>query len=113
MAVELNRDNYENEVLASKEPVLVDFWGPQCQPCLAMMPVVEGLEKDYSGRLKVAKVNAAQNRMLCARLRVLSLPTYLFYQGGVEINRLTGQQVTKGDLIEAVNSEVNRDNISP
>ncbi len=113
MAVELNRDNYENEVLASKEPVLVDFWGPQCQPCLALMPVVEELEKDHSGRLKVAKVNAAQNRMLCARLRVLSLPTYLFYQGGVEINRLAGQQVTKGDLIEAVNSVVNKDNISP
>ena len=104
MAIELNRDNYESEVLQSKEPVLVDFWGPQCRPCLALMPAVERLEKDYAGRLKVAKVNAAQNRMLCAKLRVMSLPTFLFYKDGVEINCLTGENVTEGDLKEAISA---------
>lgn len=77
MAVELNRDNFEAEVLESKDPVFVDFWGPQRKPCLALMPSVEKLEKDFVGRLKVAKLNAAENRMLCAKLRVMSLPTYL------------------------------------
>jgi len=100
------RDNFDPEVLQSKEPVLVDFWGPQCKPCLALMPVVEELEKDYAGRLKVAKLNAAENRMLCAKLRVLSLPTYLFYKDGIEINRLVGDNITQGDLKEAIDAVV-------
>jgi len=104
LAVEVNRDNFEQEVLKSREPVLVDFWGPQCVPCLALMPVVEQLEKDYASRLKVTKVNAVENRMLCARLRVMGLPTYLFYKDGNEINRLTGDAITKSDLIKAVDA---------
>lgn len=104
MAVEVNRDNFEQEVLKSKEPVLVDFWGPQCKPCLALMPAVEELEKDFVGRLKIGKLNAAENRMLCAKLRVMSLPTFLFYKGGVEIKRLVGEDITKSDLIAAINA---------
>lgn len=104
MAVELNRDNFEREVLEQKVPVVVDFWGPQCRPCLALMPAVEQLEKDYADRIKVAKLNAAENRMLCAKLRVMSLPTYLFFKGGTEVNRLTGDDITKSDLIEAINA---------
>lgn len=104
VAVELNRDNFEREVLEQKVPVVVDFWGPQCRPCLALMPAVEQLEKDYADRIKVAKLNAAENRMLCAKLRVMSLPTYLFFKGGTEVNRLTGDDITKSDLIEAINA---------
>jgi len=104
LAVDLNRDNYENEVLQSKLPVMVDFWGPRCQPCLALMPTVERLEKEYAGKIKVAKVNAAENRMLCAKLRVLGLPTYLFYKDGNELNRLTGGDITESDLIKAINA---------
>ena len=66
------------------------------------MPAVEELEKNYAGRLKVAKLNAAENRMLCAKLRVLGLPTYLFYKDGTEVNRLTGEGITKSDLEEAI-----------
>lgn len=102
MALDLNRDNYETEVLQSVGPVMVDFWGPQCRPCLALMPVVERLEKEYAGKIKVAKVNAAQNRMLCAKLRVMGLPAYLFYKEGVETNRLVGENITTNDLVEAI-----------
>jgi len=101
LAVELNRDNYESEVLQSKEPVMVDFWGPQCQPCLALMSAVDRLEKDYAGKIKVAKVNAAENRMLCAKLRVLGLPSFVFYKDGAEVNRLSGSNITEGDLRKA------------
>ncbi len=102
MAIDLDRDNYESEVLQSEEPVLLDFWGPQCRPCLALMPAVEQLEKDYTGKLKVTKVNATQNRMLCAKLRVMSLPTFLLYKGGTEVNRLVGENITESDLTEAI-----------
>jgi thioredoxin 1 len=102
VAIALNRDNYEGEVLQAKEPVLVDFWGPQCKPCLALMPAVEGFEKEYAGKLKVAKVNAVENRMLCARLKVLGLPTFLLYKDGKEVNRLTGETITENQLTEAI-----------
>jgi thioredoxin 1 len=102
MVIELNRDSYEAEVLESREPVLVDFWGPQCQPCLALMPVVERIEREYAGKLKLAKVNASMNRMLCAKLRVLGLPTFILYNGGVEVRRLAGEQITENELLDAI-----------
>ena len=106
MAIDLNRDNYETEVLQAKETVMVDFWGPQCRPCLALMPVVDQLEKEYTGKIKVAKLNAAENRMICAKLRVMGLPTYLFYKNGVEIKRLTGEHITRNDLVEAIKAAI-------
>ena len=103
MAVEVNKENYETEVLQSELPVMVDFWGPQCSPCLALMPAVEHLEHEYAGKIKVTKLNAAAgNRMLCAKLRVLGLPTFLFYKNGVELKRLTGEQLTKQQIEEAI-----------
>ena len=104
MPVVVNRDNFEEEVIRSKEPVLVDFWGPQCKHCLALMPAVERLEKEYAGRLKVAKLNAAENRMLCAKLRVMGLPSFLLYKDGAEINRLVGDHIKESDLLEAINA---------
>jgi len=104
LTIEVNRDNYEVEVLQSDLPVVVDFWGPQCKPCLALMGVVEKLDQAYSGKVKVTKLNATENRMLCAKLRVLSLPTFLFYKGGAEVNRLVGDRIGEGDLIKAMDA---------
>ena len=106
MAINLNRDNYESEVLQPKGPVMVDFWGPQCRPCLALMPAVERLEKEYAGKIKVAKVNAAENRMLCAKLQVMGLPAYLFYKDGAEANRLAGENITESDLVKAIEAAI-------
>ena len=102
MTIELNRDNYETEVNQSDKPVLVDFWGPRCGPCMTLMPSVEELEKEYEGKLKVAKLNAEGNRMLCARLRVMGLPTFLFYKGGEEVKRISGEDITKNQIKEAI-----------
>ncbi len=102
--VEVNRDNFDTEVVQFKGIVVVDFWGPQCKPCLALTPTVEKLERNFQGKLKMAKLNAAENRMLCAKLKVLGLPTFLFYKDGVEVNRLTGEQIREGDLLNAINS---------
>ncbi len=104
MAIDLDRDNYDKEVLEAKGLVMVDFWGPKCVPCLALMPAVEEIEKQNAGSLKVTKVNATTNRMLCAKLRVLNLPTYLLYRDGVEIKRLMGESLSEADLNEAVSA---------
>ena len=102
MSVELNRDNYEVEAAQARGVVLVDFWGPQCKPCLALTPAVEKIEEDLGERLKVGKVDATKNRMLCARLRVMSLPTFIVYKDGSEKTRLTGEELKASEIREAV-----------
>jgi thioredoxin 1 len=91
MPAELNSDNYDAETNDPSVPVMVDFWGPQCGPCLALSPFVDELEERYRGKIKIGKLNASENKRLCLRLRVLNLPTFLFYKGGREAARLTGE----------------------
>ena len=102
MAVELDRDNYEAEVNEPGKVVLVDFWGPKCGPCLALMPSVDALEKEYGDKIKVAKLNSNGNRMLCAKLRVMGLPTFIIYKDGAEIKRLSGENLTITEIKAAL-----------
>jgi thioredoxin 1 len=98
MGIEVNADSFEKEVVQSEVPVLVDFWGPQCAPCLALMPHVEGLAEKYGAKLKISKVDASKNRRLCLNLKVFGLPTVLFYKNGKEMDRLTGGDLKMGDI---------------
>jgi thioredoxin 1 len=97
---EVSKDTFEEEIIKSDKPVVVDFWGPQCVPCLALMPNVEALSEKYSEKLKIAKVEAPKNRRLCMELKVLALPTFLFYKDGKEIERLSGNDLSI-EMIEA------------
>ena len=102
--LEVTGDNFEEEVLKADLPVLVDFWGPRCQPCIALMPAVEALAAEYEGHLKVVKVNASirPNWRLSGEFKVLGLPAYLFFENGREIRRLTGDSVTAASLNDTV-----------
>jgi len=102
MVSEVNADNFEKEVVESEIPVLVDFWGPQCAPCLALIPQVEKLEEKFGKRLKITKVDASKNRRLCLTLKVLGLPTFLLYKGGKEVDRLSGNNLKIEEIEEAV-----------
>jgi thioredoxin 1 len=106
MAIEVNADTFEKEVIQSTLPVLVDFWGPQCAPCLALMPHVEGLADKYGSKLKISKIDASKNRRLCLNLKVLGLPTFLFYKNGKEIDRLSGNNLKISDIEAALNKIV-------
>lgn len=92
--LEIDKDNFESEVTGSAIPVVLDFWGPQCGPCLALMPDVEKLAESYGDKLKICKVNVAGNRRLCIGLKVMSVPTFLFYKGGECVDRLAGDEVS-------------------
>jgi len=98
MAVIVTADSFEKEVIQSEIPVLVDFWGAQCAPCLALMPQVEGLADKYRAKLKISKIDASQNRRLCLNLKVFGLPTFLFYKDGREVDRLTGGNLKMDDI---------------
>ena len=90
----VDKENFEAEVINSAVPVIVDIWGPKCGPCLALMPHVEALAADYEEKIKFCKLNAAENRRLLISLRVMSLPTFLFYKGGERLQMVTGGETT-------------------
>jgi len=98
MPVDATVDTYHD--LTSEGNVLVDFWGPRCQPCLAMMPTIAKLEEDAGGAVRVVKVNSVENRDICRELRVFGLPTYVLMQDGEELERLSGE-VSKSDIERA------------
>ncbi|MEW6668675.1 MAG: thioredoxin family protein [Thermodesulfobacteriota bacterium] len=93
--IEITKENFEEEVIKSHLPVVIDFWGPQCVPCMALKPQVEALEGESLNKLKIAAVEAPKNRRLCLQLKVLSLPTFLFYKDGKEVERLSGNVTFK------------------
>ncbi len=88
--------------LVGEGEVLIDIWGPQCQPCLAMMPAVEALELTYDEHVRFVKLNAPENRKVCRDLRVAGLPAYLTMRDGVEVERLTGEGTTPEQIEEAI-----------
>ena len=90
------------DVLSREGEVLVDIWGPQCQPCLALMPAVESLAETYGDRVRFLKVNAPENRKICRDLRVAGLPAYLTMRDGVEVERLTSTGTTPEQIEEAI-----------
>ena len=98
MPVEATVDTYED--LTGEGSVLVDFWGPRCQPCLAMMPTIAKLEEEAGGAVRVVKVNSTENREICRELRVFGLPTYVLMRDGEELERLSGD-VSKDDIERA------------
>jgi thioredoxin 1 len=100
----INGDNFEAEVTKSEGPVVVDLWGPKCGPCLALMPDVETLAGEYTGKIKFGKLNVMENRRLAITLKVMGVPTFLFYKGGEQKERITGDQVT----VEAIRAGAER-----
>jgi thioredoxin 1 len=87
---DLTRDSFERLVRGSERPAVIDFWGPQCAPCLALAPAFHRLADEHGSRIDFLRVEAPKNRMLCVDLRVMSLPTFLYLEGGVEQGRLDG-----------------------
>jgi thioredoxin 1 len=90
------------EGLVGEGQVLVDIWGPQCQPCLALMPAVEALAETYGDRVRFVKVEAPENRKICRDLRVAGLPAYLTMRDGVEVERLTSNATSPEQIEEAI-----------
>ena len=90
----LNADNFENEVLESDMPVIVDFYADWCMPCKVMAPVVNEIEKKYINSIKMGKINIDENPMVALDYRVLSIPTLLFIKDGKVLDRLE-EAVTK------------------
>ena len=88
--VEFTDQNFDQEVLKSDKPVLVDFWATWCAPCRMMTPTVEGIADQYAGRAKVGKLNVDENLSVTSRYNIRGIPALLLFKNGQVAEQLVG-----------------------
>jgi len=90
--IQLTDASFEQEVVKSAIPVLVDFWAPWCGPCKMIAPVIEELAKEYAGKVKVCKLNTDESPDTSAAYKISAIPTVLLFKGGKMVQELVGLQ---------------------
>lgn len=101
MALELTDANFEEQVLKSDKPVLVDFWAEWCGPCRMVGPIVEELSGEYEGKAVVGKVNVDENQAVAAKFGIRNIPTLLVFKNGEIVDKQVGvapKNVLEGKL---------------
>ena len=90
MEKEFTDDNFENDVLSSEIPVVVDFWAPWCGPCKMLTPIIEELAGEYGDKVKIGKLNTDENPQTATKYNIVSIPTILFIKKGEVVDRQVG-----------------------
>ena len=90
MAQEFKDASFEEDVLKSDTPVLVDFWAAWCGPCRMLAPTVDAISEEYEGKVKVGKVNTDENPQIATQHQINSIPTLMIFKGGEVVERLVG-----------------------
>lgn len=102
METDVNKENYQQEVIESVLPTVVDFWGPKCVRCMELMPAIEQIVLEKKDQMRLIKIDATKNRRLCMGLKLMRLPAFLFYRDGKEVGRISGDELAEKDLRQAV-----------
>ena len=103
---ELTDATFEQEVLKSTMPVLVDFWAAWCGPCKMIAPIVEELATEYDGKLKIGKVDVDNNQKIAMQYGIRSIPTLLVFKGGKVVEQIVGA-APKKTLVEKLSKHLN------
>jgi thioredoxin 1 len=105
MPIQVTDANFDEEVLKCDMAVLVDFWAPWCGPCRAMAPVIEELSEEFTGRLKVVKLNVDENQATPSKYGIRAIPTLILYKDGEVVEQVTGA-VSKSSIKEMISSKI-------
>lgn len=100
-----DQGNFQEEVIKSSMPVLVDFWAPWCGPCRMVAPVVEEVAEEYKEKIKVGKVNVDENPELASEYGIMSIPSLLLFVKGFPVSKLVGFQPKKA-LVAEINKHL-------
>jgi thioredoxin 1 len=88
--IEATTANWENEVIKEQALVMIDFWAAWCGPCRMISSTVEELAKEYSGKVKVMKLNTDENSEIASKYKIMGIPTIMFFKGGVKLDQIVG-----------------------
>lgn len=103
--VEFTDQNFDEQVLKSSKPVLVDFWATWCMPCRAIAPTVEAVAQEFNGRAVVGKVNVDDNLNVTTRYRITGIPALLLFKDGQVAEQLTGVK-SKDELVKLLERHI-------
>jgi len=104
--LEFTDTNFNDEVLSGDQPVIVDFWAEWCGPCKMLTPIIEQLNGEYDGKVKIGKLNVDDNPQTAAKYGIVSIPSLLFVQGGKVLDQHTGL-LAAGPLKNKINKAFN------
>jgi thioredoxin 1 len=102
--VELTADNWEQEVVNSDKPVLVDFWAPWCGPCRQLTPIIERLATQFAGRVKVGKLNTDDNQDIAVRYGINAIPQVFLFSGGDQPKEKLVGFKSEAELVKVINN---------
>lgn len=103
MAIEVTDSNFEELILNSDKPALIDFWAEWCGPCRMIGPIVEEMSSEYDGKAVIAKLNVDENPEVCSKYGIRNIPTILFFKGGEVADKQVGA-VPKNTLVQKIDN---------
>jgi len=103
--IKITGENFDEEVLQSELPVLADLWAPWCAPCKMLEPTINKIANEYSGRIKVVKINIDENPMIAMKYQIMSIPTTLLFDKGNIVEQIVGL-VPKSAVLKRIQSYI-------
>ncbi len=102
---EVSDSSFDGDILKSSVPVLVDFWAPWCGPCRSVAPIIDDLANQYSGKLKVAKINVDESTEVAMRYQITSIPTFILFKNGQVADRALGA-LPRSEFVKLIDRHV-------